>query len=255
MSGFGLLLRKELLEQTRTMRLYVVAIVFALFAIISPLTAKYLPDIVKALAGSQLSLVGLIPTPTTADAVDQFLKNLTQFGALAAILLAMGTVATEKERGTAAFVLTKPVSRAAFLAAKLVAIAANLLVATAVAGILGYYYTAVLFESLPVDGYAAMCVLLWLSLVVYAALTFLGSTLTSSATAGAGIGIVFLVVTGIISALPTVGQYMPESLALPARALALGLPSGDVAAPVVVNVAIVLAAALLAWLSFRRQEL
>ena len=255
MNGFGLLLRKELLEQTRTMRLYVVAIVFALFAIVSPLTAKYLPDIVRALAGSQPSLVGLIPTPTTADAVDQFLKNLTQFGALTAILLAMGTVATEKERGTAAFVLTKPVSRAAFLAAKLLAIAANLLVATAVAGILGYYYTAVLFESLPVDGYAAMCVLLWLSLVVYAALTFLGSTLTSSAAAGAGIGIVFLVVTGIISALPTVGQYMPESLALPARALALGLPSGDVAAPVAVNVAIVLATALLAWLSFRRQEL
>jgi ABC-2 type transport system permease protein len=255
MRGFGLLLRKELLEQTRTMRLYVVAIVFALFAIISPLTAKYLPDIVKALAGSQLSLVGLIPTATTADAVDQFLKNLTQFGALAAILLAMGTVATEKERGTAAFVLTKPVSRAAFLAAKLVAIATDLLVATAVAGVLGYYYTAVLFESLPVGGYATMCALLWLSLVVYAALTFLGSTLTSSAAAGAGIGIVFLVVTGIVSALPNVGGYMPESLAALARAVALGLPSGGVAAPVAVNVGIVLAALLLAWLSFRRQEL
>ena len=255
MSGFSLLLRKELLEQTRTMRLYVVAIVFALFAILSPLTAKYLPDIVKALAGSQLSLVGLIPTPTTADAVDQFLKNLTQFGALTAILLAMGAVATEKDRGTAAFILTKPVSRAAFLAAKLVAIAANLLVATAVAGVLAYYYTTVLFEPLPIGGYAAMCALLWLSLVVYAALTFLGSTLTSSAAAGAGIGVVFLVATGIVSALPTAGRYMPETLAVPARALALGTAPPDLLGPVAVNVAIALAAALLAWLSFRRQEL
>jgi ABC-2 type transport system permease protein len=259
MSGFWLLLRKELLELTRTMRLYVMAIVFALFAIISPLTAKYLPDIVKALAGSQLSLVGLIPTPTTADAVDQFLKNLTQFGALTAILLAMGSVATEKERGTAAFILTKPVSRAAFLAAKLVAIAACLLVATAVAGALGYYYTAVLFEPLPLGGYAAMCTLLWLSLVVYAALTFLGSTLTRSSAAAAGIGIGFLLGSGIVSALPTVGRYMPESLAVPARALALGSgPSGstqaDLLGPVAVNVAIALAAALMAWLSFRRQE-
>ena len=122
-----------------------------------------------------------------------------------------------------------------------------------------------LFEPLPLGGYAAMCALLWLSLVVYAALTFLGSTLTSSAAAGAGIGIVFLVVTGIVSALPTVGQYMPEALAVPARAVALGAaplgstPLGstlsDLLGPVAVNVAIVLAAALLAWLSFRRQEL
>ncbi len=255
MSGFGLLLRKELLEQTRTMRLYVVAIVFALFAIVSPLTAKYLPEIVKALAGDQVSLVGLIPTPTVGDAVDQFLKNLTQFGALIAILLAMGMVATEKDRGTAAFILTKPVSRGAFLAAKLVAIAGTLLVATIAAGILGYYYTAVLFEALPVGGYAAMCALLWLSLVVFAALTFLGSTLTSSSAAGAGIGVVFLVVTGIVAALPNVGRYMPEMLAGPARALALGQGAHELVGPVAVNVAIVIVAGLLAWVAFRRQEL
>ena len=126
MTGLPLLIRKEMLEQVRTMRLWVVMIVFALFAIVSPLTAKYLPDIVRALAGDQLNLASVLPTPSTPDAVDQFLKNLTQFGALAAILLAMGSVATEKDRGTAAFVLTKPASRAAFLVAKLVAISANL---------------------------------------------------------------------------------------------------------------------------------
>ena len=255
MTGFPLLLRKEMLEQVRTMRLWVVMIVFALFAIVSPLTAKYLPDIVKALAGDQLNLVAMLPTPSVSDAVDQFLKNLTQFGALAAILLAMGSVATEKDRGTAAFVLTKPVSRAAFLAAKLVAISANLLLATAAAGVLGWYYTAVLFEPLPVAGYAAMCLLLWLSLVVYAALTFLGSTLTSSAAAGAGIGVLFLVVTGIVAALPTVGTYMPEALAVPARQAALGLATPNLVGAVAANVALALAAMLLSWVVFRRQEL
>lgn len=254
MTGLGLLLGKELLEQTRTMRVFVVAIVFALFGILSPLTAKYLPDILKAVGGDQIPL-GLIPTPKAADAVDQFLKNLGQFGALTAILLAMGAVATEKERGTAALILTKPASRAAFLLAKLVAISLDLLVATAAAGILGYYYTLVVFEPLPVAGYAAMCVVLWLSMVVYAALTFLGSTLVRSAAAGAGLGVVFLVVTGIVSALPTVGRYMPESLAIPARALALGTAVPETAGPLLVNVAIIVASAVLAWVAFRHQEL
>jgi ABC-2 type transport system permease protein len=255
MTGLPLLIRKEMLEQVRTMRLWVVMIVFALFAIVSPLTAKYLPDIVRALAGDQLNLASVLPTPSTPDAVDQFLKNLTQFGALAAILLAMGSVATEKDRGTAAFVLTKPASRAAFLVAKLVAISANLLLATAAAGVLGWYYTTVLFEPLPIGGYATMCLLLWLSLVVYASLTFLGSTLTSSAAAGAGIGVLFLVVTGIVAALPTVGRYTPEALAVPARQAALGLAAPDLAGALAANVALAVLAMLLSWLVFRRQEL
>lgn len=254
MTGLGLLLRKELLEQTRTMRIFVVAIVFALFGILSPLTAKYLPDILKAVGGDQIPL-GLIPTPKTADAVDQFLKNLGQFGAFTAILLAMGAVATEKERGTAALILTKPASRAAFLVAKLVAISVDLFVATAAAGVLGYYYTVVVFEALPVPGYAAMCGLLWISMVVYAALTFLGSTLVRSAAAGAGIGFLLLVVTGIVSALPTIGPYMPESLAIPARALALGTTPADVAGPLLANAGIIAGSGLLAWVAFRRQEL
>ena len=54
------------------------------------------------------------------DAADQFLKNLGQAGILTAILLAMGSVANEKERGTAALILSKPASRGAFLGAKLV---------------------------------------------------------------------------------------------------------------------------------------
>lgn len=255
MTGFGLLLRKELLEQVRTMRLFVVAIVFALFGALSPVLARYTPEILKAVAGDQLDLVGLIPTPTTADAIVQFLKNLGQFGALAAILLAMGAVAAEKERGTAALLLTKPASRAAFLVAKLVAISANLFVAVVVAGVFGYYYTLVLFEPLPVGGYLAMCVVLWLSLVVYASLTLLGSTLTRSTAAGAGVGFVFLVVTGIVSVLPRVGAYMPESLSTPAMALALGNRVGNVLGPVAVNVGMVAAAGVLAWVVFRRQEL
>ncbi len=51
MSGFGVLVMKELLEAWRTRRLPAIA---------SPLTARYLPEILKAALGSQLT----IPIPT-----------------------------------------------------------------------------------------------------------------------------------------------------------------------------------------------
>jgi ABC-2 type transport system permease protein len=253
MSGFGPLLAKELREQWRTRRLLVVVIVFAIFGIGSPLLAKYTPQLVGALAGEEVARA--IPAPTTADAILQFLKNLGQTGVLAAILLAMGSVASDKERGIAALLLTKPVSRSAYLLSKLLAIAITLLVAVGVAGIAAYGYTAWLFETLPAGGYAAMCGLLLLQLLVYAALTFLGSTLSRSALAAAGIGIGALVIVAIVSALPVIGRYTPGGLLEPAQAFAMGQPARDVLAPLAVNIGLVGVIFGLAWLSFRRQEL
>ena len=108
--AFGILLRKELLESIRTFRLPVVAGLFLFVGLSSPVLARYLPEIIELAGGEQLGVIE-IPTPTATDAVDQLVKNLAQFGALTAILLAMGLVASEKDRGTAAFILTKPVSR------------------------------------------------------------------------------------------------------------------------------------------------
>jgi ABC-2 type transport system permease protein len=116
MAGLAVLLGKELLESWRTYRLPVVGGLFLFVGLSSPLLARYLPEILKAAGGDQFGVLQL-PTPTAADAVDQLWKNLAQFGAFAAIILAMGAVAGEKDRGTAAFVLSKTASRGGFLGA------------------------------------------------------------------------------------------------------------------------------------------
>jgi len=74
MTGFAPLLRKELLEQWRTTRLPVVATVFLLVVLSSPLLARFTPEIIKAVGGDQFQIV--LPTPTAADAYDQLAKNL-----------------------------------------------------------------------------------------------------------------------------------------------------------------------------------
>jgi ABC-2 type transport system permease protein len=253
MAGFAPLLRKELLEQWRTLRLPVVATIFLLVGLSSPLLARFTPEILKSVAGNQFSIT--LPPPTAADAVDQLAKNLGQFGGLIAVLLAMGAVAAEKERGTAAMVLSKPVSRAAFLLSKLVAIGLTLAVSVAIATAGSWFYTLVLFEPLPVLGVAAGAVLQWLTLMAWASITFVGSTLTRSSLAAAGLGIVAFIVVGILGVIPTVGSYLPTGLGAPARALALGIPGPDAVGPTLATTALLVAAGLVAWLAFRRQEL
>jgi len=251
--GLGPLLRKELLEAWRTRRILVVAIVFTAFGIGSPFLARYTPELVKALAGSQLQIV--IPPPTVRDAADQFLKNVGQAGILTAVLLAMGSVALEKERGTAALLLSKPASRGAYLLAKMLAITTTLAVGLGIAAAGGYAYTAFLFEALPPVGWAAMTALLLLMLVVYASLTFVGSVLTRSSMAAAAIGVGGLVLVALISAWPTIGPYSPGGLSAPGRALALGTDPGNPVGPILVNLGLLAGLLLASWLAFRRQEL
>jgi ABC-2 type transport system permease protein len=252
MAGLSVLLRKELLEQWRTLRLPVVVALFTLIGLSSPLLARFTPELIEAVGGSQFRIV--TSTPTAADAVDQLLKNLGQLGAFVAVLLPMGAVATERERGTAALLLTKPASRGAFLIAKLVAIAATLAVALGVATAGAWFYTLVLFEPLGVVGFAGAAILEWLALVAIASITFLGSTLSRSSLAAAGLGFVGFILMGLVSALPEIGPYSPVALTGPARQLALG-HQADATGPVAVCVTFIVALCAAAWLAFRRQEL
>jgi hypothetical protein len=123
------------------------------------------------------------------------------------------------------------------------------------AAIGGYYYTLILFESLPPLGWAAMAGMLLLSLVAYASLTFLGSVLSRSSLAAAAIGIGAMIVLAILSALPSVGPFTPGGLDAPGAALAVGKDPGAVIGPLLVNLAGVSAIFGVAWLAFRRQEL
>lgn len=252
MRGYAVLLQKEITEQWRTGRLPVVAVIFLLFGLGSPVLAKYTPDIVK-LAASSIDIH--VPTPTINDAVAQLIKNLSQVGVLTAILIAMGSVAGEKEAGTAAFVLVKPVSRAAFLGAKFTGLVVTMAVAVLLCGLAAYLYTDLLFAPLPVFGFGAACLVILLGLLEIAAVTFLGSTLVRSSIPAAGIGLVALVVAGIVSSLPNVGRFTPFGLNELASNLALQRTATGWAWPVIANAGFVVVALAVSWGVFRRQEI
>jgi ABC-2 type transport system permease protein len=256
MSGFGVLLRKELMEAWRTRRLPVVAVLFLLVGILSPLTARYLNEILELSLGDQLPME--LPLPTAAMALEQLQKNLGQMGALAAIALAMGSVAGELDRGTAALVLAQPATRPAFLAAKLTAIGVVLAICVAAASVVAWIYTAILFEPLPAGGWLAMTALSWLALFAWAAITFCASAATGSTTAAAGLGFVALVVLSLVAVVPTLDRVLPTGLSAPAIALGAGLPLPDASrlgTAVLGTAALIGGAALGAHLAFRRREL
>ncbi|MCI0397840.1 MAG: YhfC family glutamic-type intramembrane protease [Chloroflexi bacterium] len=245
--------RKELQQQWRTRRVLVVGAVFALFGLLAPLTIRYLPEILGSLEGAE-QFAGLIPEPTIGDALAEYIDNLTQFGFLLAILLGMGVVAGEKERGTAAMVLSKPLPRWAFILSKFVAQVALFALAFLVAAVGCYYYTLFLFHAPDLGAFVSLNLLMLAWLLVFVALAVLGSTLAKSTGVAGGLAAAGTVLVLLAGSVPRLGGLMPGMLVGWARQLALGGEVTPQAGALALSLVLVVLALLVAIAAFEKQE-
>ncbi|KPK09898.1 MAG: hypothetical protein AMJ56_09740, partial [Anaerolineae bacterium SG8_19] len=122
--------------------------------------------------------------------------NITQFGFILAILLGMGAIAGEKERGTASMILSKPLSRGFFVVSKYVAQSAVYLLAFILAAIAATYYMVILFDTVNLVAFLAINLLLLAWLLVFAAITLLGSAIGRTTVAAGGMAFLGSVLLG-----------------------------------------------------------
>jgi ABC-2 type transport system permease protein len=154
----------------------------------------------------------LIPTPTAGDAMLQYHKNLTQFAFLLAVILGMGSVAGEKERGSAGLILSKPLPRWAYLASKFTAQSSLFLCGFIVGALGGYTYTVVLFGAIDAGNFIAMNLVLMVWILPFIALTLVGSVLSNSTTMAGGISLGLVLVLFLIGSIPQISTLMPTAL-------------------------------------------
>ena len=253
MSGTAVFARKEAMEILRTWRIWVLPGILLFFALTGPLLARFTPEIVGALAADQLGGFQ-IPTPTYLDAYAQWVKNLSQIALFALIIIYGGLVSADSRSGTAVLVLTKPVSRRAFVVVKAAVHAVFFAVVLVVGTLLTWGLTAVAFGTAPGSAlWSSALVSLVLGELFIAVMTLLSTVIGSNAgAAGAGIGTYALLsIAGIWKPL---ARYSPAGLGNDATALAAGTAT-DVLWPVVTSLALMVALVALAAVLYRRKDL
>ena len=203
------LLKKELTEHLRTYKLLVVVAVLLVFGLGTPVLLAYLPEILE-LSGEDITIE--IPEFTSADAVKGYLDSLGQVGLLTAILISMGSITLERERGTAALVLSKPVGTGAFVVAKLLGLAA-VLAAGVTAGALGCYgYTTVLLGCPDPVAFITASVLAGLYLLVVLSVTLLFSATVRNQIVAGVLALGVVIAAGFLATVSLFEPYLPASL-------------------------------------------
>jgi ABC-2 type transport system permease protein len=252
--GFDSFVRKETVEIFRTWRIWVLPGIALAFALSGPALAKLTPQILQMVGTSQPGVVIKIPAPTYYDSYAQWIKNLSQIVLFAIIIIYGGLVSSERRSGTAVLVLTKPVSRGAFVAAKALVHGMFITAVTVIGTLITWALTAVVFGEAP--GAALwQASLTWLALAFFflGLMTLLSVLLGSQAgAAGAGLGAYALLAVATI--FPPMVLLSPAGLVAAPAAIAVGHAFPSVW-PVLT--ALVGAAALVAWAAaaFAKQEL
>jgi ABC-2 type transport system permease protein len=220
MKGLLPLLKKEIIEQLRTYRVVVVGGVFLLFGITTPLLFRYMNEFIARFGGG---VAIEMPPPTAAQSLVGYSGDLAQIGVLVAVLVAMGSVSNELQRGTAVITLSKPVSRTAFVTAKLLAMGLTFLVSTVVASVFCFAYTVWLIGDANVGDFVILNALMVLFLTFSLAVTVLFSSMFRSSLAAGGIAAAALISQAIISPMPVIGKFMPGQLLGWGNGLVMGI--------------------------------
>lgn len=254
MNGYLVFAHKEALEIVRTWRIWVLPSIVVFFALTGPPLARFTPELINALAGDQLGQFK-IPPPTYLDAYGQWIKNLSQVGLFALIIIYGGLISSEIRSGTAVFVLTKPVSRAAFVIIKAIVHTAFLTTTLMAGTLITWGMTLAVFRDAPASALWKSA-LIWLVLGVFfiALMTALSVAIPAPAgAAGAGLGAYALLSVGAVW--KPLSMYSPAGITGQAASLAAGT---EIPSPLWTVTTAVLFSVVLVWLAaalFRRKEL
>jgi ABC-2 type transport system permease protein len=140
------------------------------------------------------------------------------FPAVAVIISMMGILVGEKNDGTAAWVMSKPVSRPAFIISKLIAYSLGVLATMVVLPGLVAYVIFFIRTQVPLDPFRFLVALgvIFLNLLFYLTLTLMLGALFSNRGPVIGIGLAFLFLQQyLVGLLPALRYVVPWTLVVP----------------------------------------
>jgi ABC-2 type transport system permease protein len=235
LQGYANLSRKENYLWWGTSRWWVQILVWLLIANgilfmvigIAPSMEKS-PDSASSTQATQNT--GQAQDPLDIYGLNVFLKMAGITLAIGVVVLGQDTLINEKQSGTASWVLSKPVSRGAFILSKVVSHALGILITMVVAQGIGAYLIIyfITHRALPIMPFMGAMGMLFISLLFWLGLSIMLGALSNKRGLVIGLPLVFILGYSLfVEIIPWTGEIMPwnltaaVSIARPALGLSL----------------------------------
>lgn len=211
MRGFQAFTKKEIRENTRNYRFFILGIVFAVVGLLSPLSARFLPELMENLIDENITII--LAEPTYIDSWLQFFSNMTQMGLVAFVLVFSSILAKEYDKGTLVHMVTKGLPRLTIYYSKFVVMLVSWTVFYWMSFAITLGYTFYYFPEGNTEGLFLATGALYLFGVMLIAILISSAAFFSSVFAPLLTVGVFVTALFILNLFPTVAEWSPVQLA------------------------------------------
>ena len=208
MNQFTTFFKKEWLEMWRSIKFIWVPLVFIILGIMDAIMNYFMDDIVASVGNIPEGLEITLPDFTPIDIYTATTGEFQSIGLVVLVAILASSISRERQSGTATLLYVRPISFASYFLSKW-AMAVVLAVGCIVLGYFSsFYYTNLLFGSVPFDKFLAMVgtYCLWITFVVSFTLAMSAAFKTSIAMAISILVIpIFIMIDSLIESL--VGSF------------------------------------------------
>lgn len=202
--------KKELMGNLRTYKLLIMFLVFLLFGMLGPLTAKLMPKLLETLITDGITIT--LPEPSAFDSWAQFFKNVSQLGLFVVVILFSGMMANEYSHSTLTHVLTKGLKRSTVILSKFTASSMIWTGSYLVCFLTSYFYTKYFWPEDKILNLSYSVFYLWVfGILLLAAITFGGVVFRNSSGCLMFTGGV-VVLLYVLNIVPKIQKYNPVAL-------------------------------------------
>lgn len=254
MRGYGAFIQKEIRENSRNYKFFILGIVFAIVGLLSPLSARFLPELMESLMDENITII--LAEPTYIDSWLQFFSNINQIALVAFVLVFSPVMAKEYEKGTFIHMVTKGLPRLTIYGAKLTVLLLSWTTFYLISFLITLAYTVYYFPEGTSDGLFISVGSLYLFGLLIISLLMLSGVLFRNSyapllTVGGGVAVLF-----IGSIFPVIERWSPLQLAT-RNVEVLTLQSADPAFTrgVIITLMITVLFTITGGLIFRRKAL
>ena len=250
------LLKYDFYHLRKTSKFIVFPVVIIIFAILSPLSARYMNELLElALADSGIDFA--FTDPVVLDSYLQYIGNLYETVIFVVLFVGVGFFIKDKSKGLLPLVLSKPINKIHYIISKYLSLNIVILISLFIGYLVFSYYTYFIFDGIDMLGMLITTLLFFVYVLYILSISLFSATYFKSYLAAVSITFGIYILTSMLTFFKvSIFNYLPGVIGNSSINILIGeYEVGDVLLNIGVTILISFVFVFFSISKFRKQDI